>query len=171
MERIGRFEKVPFGKFYESVKDLYNLYKIEQKDVLKLFEDLKLPERATTGSAGYDFYLPFDIFIPAHHTMLFPTGIRVFMEDGWVLQIYTKSSLGMKHGIILTNSVSIIDNDYYYSDNAGQIRASLTNTTDHDVSLKAGQPYMQGVFSKFGITYGDNVTNVRNGGLGSTYKW
>lgn len=60
-------------------------------------------------------------------TIKIPTGIRVQMETGWVLQCYPRSGLGFKYRLQLNNTVGIIDSDYYFSDNEGHIFAKLTN--------------------------------------------
>ena len=66
----------------------------------------------------------------------------------------------------------IIDSDYFYSDNEGHIFAKLTNDTNENkvVELKADTGFMQGIFVEYGITVDDDVTDVRNGGFGSTTK-
>ena len=101
---------------------------------------------------------------------MLPTGIRVEMEPGWVLKCYPRSGLGFKYRLQLNNTVGIIDSDYFYSDNEGHIFARLTNDTNEGktVEIPAGTGFMQGIFSEYGITVDDEVTTVRNGGLGST---
>ena len=72
----------------------------------------------------------------------------------------------------MNNTVGIIDSDYFYSDNEGHIFAKLTNDTNEDRTLEipAGTGFMQGIFVEYGITVDDDVTDIRNGGLGSTTK-
>ncbi len=50
---------------------------------------------------------------------MLPTGIRVRMQNGWVLQCFPRSGLGFKFRLQLNNTVGIIDSDYYGSDNEG----------------------------------------------------
>ena len=54
----------------------------------KIYEDIKLPKRATAGSAGYDFYTPETFSLKSGETIKIPTGICVEMEEGWVLKLY-----------------------------------------------------------------------------------
>ena len=99
-----------------------------------------------------------------------PTGIRAEMNEGWVLAVFPRSSLGFKYRLQLNNTVGIIDSDYFYSDNEGHIFAKLTNDSNEGktVELEAGSGFMQGIFVEYGITMDDDVTTVRNGGFGST---
>ena len=104
--------------------------------------------------------------------MKIPTGIRVEMEQDWVLKCYPSSGLGFKYRLQLNNTVGIIDSDYFYSDNEGHIFAKLTNDSKEGkiVEIAAGTGFMQGIFVEYGITVDDDVTDVRNGGFGSTTK-
>lgn len=164
MKRIAKFEKVSFEEFKKAFDN--------EEIAREVYKDIILPRRATSGSAGYDFYAPFDIKLKPNETIKIPTGIRCKMETGWVLKLYPRSSLGFKYRLQLNNTVGIIDEDYYYSDNEGHIFAKMTNATNEDkiLEVKKGQGFMQGLFIEFGITYDDDVTAKRNGGFGSTNK-
>ena len=131
-----------------------------------------LPRRATAGSAGYDFFIPFDITLSPGQTVKIPTGIRCYIEPEWVLKIYPRSGLGFKFRLQLNNTVGIIDSDYYYSSNEGHIMAKITNDSNEDktVSLKSGDGFCQGIFVEYGITFDDDVSAKRDGGFGSTSK-
>lgn len=170
MRRIAQFHKVSEGQFTEGMKDVFP--QLEEKEIREIYQNLKLPRRATTGSAGYDFYSPVDFDLQPGESLKMPTGIRVQMEEGWVLKVYPRSGLGFKYRLQLNNTVGIIDSDYFYSDNEGHIFAKLTNDTNENkvVELKADTGFMQGIFVEYGITVDDDVTDVRNGGFGSTTK-
>ena len=140
----------------------------EQYNDNATYDNIKLPKRATKGSAGYDFFLPHDITINPGENVKVATGIRCFMDSGYVLQLYPRSGLGFKYGLQLRNTVGIIDSDYYYALNEGHIICSLVNTGDIPIELKAGDAFVQGVFMPYGITFDDEVTRVRTGGFGST---
>jgi dUTP pyrophosphatase len=165
MKKIARFEKVSKEQFSSSWIDTFG----ENENV---YDELKLPKRATKGSAGYDFYSPLDFTLSPGETIKIPTGIRVFIEDGWVLKIYPRSGLGFKYRIQLNNTVGIIDSDYYYSDNEGHMFIKITNDSKEgkSLSLKKGEAFAQGIFVEYGITYDDDVSEIRNGGFGSTTK-
>ena len=145
---------------------------LNQALIKEMYENLKKPARATKGSAGYDFYLPMDIKLNPGETIKIPTGIRVSMLDNYVLKIYPRSGLGFKYRLQLNNTVGIIDSDYYYSDNEGHIFAKITNDSNENksLSLKKGDAFMQGIFVEYGITFDDDVKDIRNGGFGSTSK-
>ena len=131
-----------------------------------------LPKRSTKHSAGYDFFAPAEFILKPGETVKIPTGIRVEMQPEWVLKCYPRSGLGFKYRLQLNNTVGIIDSDYYYSDNEGQIFAKITNDSNEGktVEVEAGDGFMQGIFVQYGITLDDDVTEVRNGGFGSTTK-
>ena len=169
MERIAAFEKVSFEQFE---KDWLKNFP-ETADVRAVYDSIKMPKRATTGSAGYDFYAPADITLEKGKSVLIPTGIRSKIEDGWVLKIYPRSGLGFKHRIQLDNTVGIIDADYYNSTNEGHIMIKLScdaHDEGHTVQLAAGDGFAQGIFLQFGITFDDDADGVRDGGFGSTTK-
>ena len=137
-----------------------------------MYANLQLPKRATKGSAGYDFYAPFDITLNPGETIKIPTGIRASMEDGWVLKLYPRSGLGFKFRLQLNNTVGIIDSDYYHSSNEGHIFAKITNDSNEGriVEIKKNTGFIQGIFLEYGITYDDMVDDIRDGGFGSTTK-
>ena len=101
-------------------------------------------------------------------TIKIPTGIRVRIDEGWVLKIYPRSGLGFKYRVQLNNTVGIIDSDYYYSTNEGHIFIKMTNAGDKTLSLNAGDGFAQGIFIEYGITEDDDVDTIRDGGFGST---
>ncbi len=168
--RIAQFHKVSYGQFKEGYEDGFG--KQEEQEIQKIYDSIELPKRATTGSAGYDFFTPVEITLNPGDTVKIPTGIRVEMEPDWVLKCYPRSGLGFKYRLQLNNTVGIIDSDYFYSDNEGHIFAKITNDSREGktVSLKAGEGFMQGIFVEYGITVDDCVTAARNGGFGSTTK-
>ena len=170
MNRIAKFEKVSKEQFFEGWKDTFGT--ADEKEMEAIYASLKLPRRATAGSAGYDFFAPAKITLKPGETVKIPTGVRVWMEQDWVLKCYPRSGLGFKYRLQLNNTVGIIDSDYYYSDNEGHIFAKITNDSNEGktVEVEAGDGFMQGIFVQYGITLDDDVTDVRNGGFGSTTK-
>lgn len=170
MKRIGKFHKVSFEQFAGDWADTFG--EASEKEIREIYDFISLPKRATSGSAGYDFYTPVKITLKPGETIKLPTGIRAEMENGWVLKCYPRSGLGFKYRLQLNNTVGIIDSDYFYSDNEGHIFAKLTNDTNEGktVELSEGTGFMQGIFIEYGITVDDDVTEIRNGGLGSTTK-
>ena len=173
MDRIAEFRTVSFDIFKAAAQEEWGL---TDEAANETYNSLKLPKRATAGSAGYDFYTPFDITLEPGETVKIPTGIRAKMENGWVLMIFPRSGLGFKYRLMLDNTVGVIDSDYYYSDNEGHIMIKLTNCSGvgksaqsgKTLTLKAGQGFAQGVFLPFGITTDDDTDTARNGGFGST---
>lgn len=123
------------------------------------------PQRSTEGSAGYDFRLPRDITLFPNDVVMMDSGVRAYMRRREVLLLHIRSSLG-KIGVNLTNCTGVIDSDYF---NTGQsIKVMLANRGEKVVKLKAGDKYMQGIFSEYLITDDDRASNQRKGGVGST---
>ena len=168
MRRIAKFEKVSEERFLQDLTDTFPEYTAEQ--AREIYGGLRLPRRATTGSAGYDFYMPVPCTLRPGETVKIPTGIRVRMEEDWVLSLYPRSGLGFKYRLQLHNTVGIIASDYHYSDNEGHIFARITNDSNEEktLSLNAGDGFMQGIFLPYGITEDDDADGTRNGGFGST---
>ena len=167
MKRIAKFEKVSFEQFQSGFDNLFSV-----EELREIYEELPLPKRATKGSAGYDFFAPFDITLAPGQTIKIPTGIRAKMEDNWVLKLYPRSGLGFKFRLQLNNTVGIIDSDYYHSSNEGHIFAKITNDTNENrtIEIKSGVGFMQGIFVEYAITFDDDTDSIRNGGFGSTTK-
>ena len=170
MTGIAKFEKVSIEQFTEGWNNCFGSTDIDK--ITKTYESIKLPKRATAGSAGYDFYSTLDFELKPNETIMIPTGIRTKIDNSWVLCLYPRSGLGFKFRLQLNNTVGIIDSDYYNSDNEGHIFIKITNDTNtgKTVSLKQGDAFAQGIFVQYGITVDDDATGVRNGGFGSTGK-
>lgn len=168
MHRIAKFHKVSAEQFMEAMGKTLPDYAEEDRNAS--YEAVRLPVRATSGSAGYDFCLPFDITLQPGEEILIPTGIRAQMEKDWVLTLYPRSGLGFKYRLQLNNTVGVIDSDYFYSDNEGHIMCRMINDSRSGriVDLKRGEAFMQGIFLQYGITMDDEAAGIRNGGFGST---
>ena len=179
MKYIAKFEKVSFEQFKKDYIDTF--LKTEEgfepsedekliAEIQKVYDTITIPQRATKGSAGYDFVTPISFSLKPNETIKIPTGIRAKIDESWVLKCYPRSGLGFKYRLQLDNTVGIIDSDYYYSDNEGHIFAKITNDTNESktININAGDRFMQGVFVEYGITVDDDVENIRNGGFGST---
>ncbi len=167
MKRIAKFERVSFGEYKKVLTECFPEWEAQAE---QRYENIRLPKRATVGSAGYDFTTTVPISLKPGEEIKIPTGIRVKMEDGWVLMLYPRSGLGYKYRLQLNNTVGVIDSDYYGSDNEGHIQIKLTNDskTGKVLELKAGDAFAQGIFTEFGITEDDDTVALRNGGFGST---
>ncbi len=146
-------------------------------EVVKGYEDknINLPVRKTKFAAGYDIEAAEDIVIPSFKKgmapTLIPTGIKAYMEDDEVLYLYNRSSNPKKKGLILANSVGVIDKDYYGNpDNDGHIMFAFFNIKEEDITIKKGEAIGQGVFAKYLITDDDVAGGERTGGFGSTDK-
>ena len=173
---IAKFEKVSFEQWKNDFLsgDFKETYaRFPESELKKMYDAIKLPERSTSGSAGYDFHMPMPMIdIPVNSCATIPTGIRCKMDNGWVLKIYPRSGHGFKYGVHLANTVGIIDADYYGADNEGHIHVKLVNDglLKKKIELFQGDAFCQGVFEPFGITVDDKASAKRTGGFGSTDK-
>ena len=157
MIKVAKFEKVSLQEYLKSgTKEEY--------------DDILLPKRATTGSAGYDFFSPKQFSLAPNETIKIATGIRCKIDEGFVLSVYPRSSLGFKYRLMLNNTVGIIDSDYYFADNEGHIFIKMTNCGDAPLTIEKGKAFAQGIFTAYGITYDDDASQQRTGGMGSTDK-
>lgn len=168
MKKVAQFEKVSFEQFKKDWLAEFPAI----CDIEALYESIKLPRRATIGSAGYDFFVPEAFTLSPGSTIKIPTGIRVRIDEGWVLKIYPRSGLGFKFRLQLNNTVGIIDSDYYNSSNEGHIMIRITNDSNEEktLELRKGDGFCQGIFVEYGITYDDDADGTRDGGFGSTSK-
>lgn len=151
--------------------------KIRGFEVAKGFEnmDIHLPIRKTKCSAGYDIEAAEDTIIPAFKTGMKPTlvktGLKAYMMEDEMLCLYNRSSNPGKKGLILANSVGIVDSDYYGNpDNDGHIMFAFINVKGEDVEIKKGDAIGQAIFEKFLIADDDKAEGQRMGGFGSTSK-
>lgn len=130
--------------------------------------DVILPQRATSFSAGYDFFCPVNTVLPPHKTVFVTTNVKAFMQHDEVLKIYARSSLATKRNIIIRNAVAIVDADYYGNQlNDGNIVIPLYNDGCADFLIKKYERFAQGIFEKF-LTADDVVVAERKGGFGSS---
>ena len=134
--------------------------------------EIQLPKRGSKGSAGYDICTPVDIVIPPYGISdAIQTDIKAYMPDDEVLLIVPRSSIGFKKGLMLINTVAVIDSDFYESpESDGNIGFKLKNLTDKEVVIKAGERIMQGIFKKYLVIDDDDTDTERVGGIGSTGK-
>lgn len=168
MKKVAQFFKVSPRLFLDAMREMFPQY--SEEEIRDMYENLKLPNRATMGSAGYDFHAPFAFSLAPGEVLTIPTGVRVKMDESWVLELYPRSGLGFKYRLQMNNTVGIIDSDYYYSDNEGHIFVKLKNDSHENKTLEVAQGagFVQGIFLEYGITVDDDAQGVRNGGFGST---
>lgn len=134
------------------------------------YNQIVLPHRATTGSAGYDFVTPVSVSLAPGESCRIPTGIRARIDPGWVLLIFPRSGLGFKYRLQLDNTVGVIDSDYFNAANEGHIMVKITNDSREGktLSLNAGERFCQGIFLPHGLAREEEVSAKRTGGFGST---
>ena len=141
-----------------------NLKKYRGFEILDEYKDkkIKLPERKTIQSAGYDFESAENVLLTSQKIVLVPTGLKAFMLPDEVLLIHIRSSLSLKK-IILANGVGVIDADYN-----DHIILPMLNLSEENFQIDKGMRIAQGIFQKFLIAADDEVSTIRRGGFGST---
>ncbi|MBF0699753.1 dUTP diphosphatase [Streptococcus danieliae] len=128
-----------------------------------------LPKRETAHAAGYDLKVAEAMVIGPGEIRLVPTGVKAYMQANEVLYLYDRSSNPRKKGLVLINSVGVIDGDYYGNEaNEGHIFAQMQNITDQPVALEVGERIVQAVFAPFLLADNDQAGGQRQGGFGST---
>ncbi len=156
---MRKFFKISFDEFKKQVSD--------DKD---LYNSIILPKRSTKLSAAYDIRSVDNLTINPGESKILNTGLKVCMNDDEVLYIFSRSSLGYKHDVFLTNCVGVIDADYYNNkDNEGHFKVKLTNNGKEDFVINVNDRVAQGVFMKYlTVDDEDEIINERIGGIGST---
>ena len=149
--------------------------KIRGFEIAKGFENcnINLTVRKTKHSAGYDIEAAEDVIIPSFKKGMNPTlvktGLKAYMPEDEMLLLYNRSSNPKKKGLIMANSVGVIDKDYYGNpDNDGHFMFAFYNIKEEDVVIKKGEAIGQAIFQKFYITDDDKAEGERMGGFGST---
>lgn len=160
------FKKVSYETFYKAMKELTGA---NDDFIEDCYNRLKLPKRATIGSAGYDFFSPFSFDLEPGQTITIPTGIKIQMPKTVFALGVPRSSYGFKYKMSLDNTVMIGDSDFYNNPkNEGHYMAKVTNHGDKTMEVNIGDAYMQCIFLPYLITDDDDTVDVRVGGIGST---
>lgn len=169
MRKVAKFEKISWGQFQKDYVDTFGEGKtINMDDIRKIYDDIKLPCRKTRFSAGHDISIPFDITLPPKERLMIPTGIRCQIETDYVMLIMPRSSLGIKKGLRISNTVPVIDSDYYNANNEGHIFVSVINDGREAIKFKAGDHIIQALFVPYGVADEEDIVINRIGGIGST---
>ena len=158
---MRKFERISFEQFKKDICDDKELY-----------EKIELPKRSTNHSAGYDIKSIVNETIKPGESKIIKTGLKVAMNPDEVFYIIDRSSLGFKYDITLSNSVGVIDSDYYNNeDNEGHFSVKLINHGDKEFKINIGDRIAQGIFMKY-LTVDDEekIDKKRKGGIGSTNK-
>ena len=145
------FEKISFKQF---VKDI--------KNDIQLYNEIKIPQRDSDYTAGYDIYLLEDIKLEKNEIKKIPTGLKCYFGKDEVLLLVVRSSMGFKYNIRLCNQVGVIDADYYNNeDNEGHIWLMVQNEGDKSVEFKKGEAIAQGIFMKYLTTNSDETLKLK----------
>ena len=144
-------------------------------EIAKGFEDkdIHIPVRKTKYAAGYDIEAAEDTVVPAfkqgQKPTLVKTGLKAYCQPDEFYMLCNRSSNPGKRGLVMANSVGIIDHDYYENeDNDGHFMFAFYNIKDEDIEVKKGDAIGQAIFMKYLTTDNDLADGVRKGGFGST---
>lgn len=178
-----RFEKISYEQWEQDyiniyLKDLnYYDFKNNKQDYYELdslikesYNNIKLPQRSTKHSAGYDFYTPFCIELSKGQSCRILTGIKWCGDyNNEVLILAPRSGLGTKYKMRLLNTIGVVDEDYQNATNEGHIQAFIE--VGEDLSLEANIKFMQGITLHYIVAdNAENELSERTGGFGSTDK-
>lgn len=165
---IGKFEKVSALQFLTAAADCLHEGAEKKDEYMAAYDRIILPTRSTSGSAGYDIRSPFAFTLLPGDTIKIPSGVRVYIDNGWWLGCLPRSSIGFKYRVMLDNTMGVIDSDYYNAENEGHIFIKITNHGDRKLVVQEGDRLIQAIFIPYGITYDDSQKAARTGGMGST---
>lgn len=144
------FEKISYEQFSKDIRPDRELY-----------DSYLMPERGSSKTAGYDFFLIDDIEIAPNEIIKVPTGIKSYYGDDEMLLLIVRSGTGFKYNIRLCNQVGVIDADYYNNpNNEGHMWFKIQNEGSQTVSFKRGDALIQGIFVKYLTTDSDNNRNA-----------
>ena len=136
---------------------------------IKVTGETTLPTRGSKESAGYDFYSKEEVVIKPGKQYVFWTDVKAYMMNGEVLEMYVRSSIGIKKGLVLSNGTGIIDCDYFSNEsNDGNIGLCLRNESDQPQTIEVGERIAQGIFKQFLVADNISSSTERTGGIGST---
>ena len=162
------FEKISFEQWYSDI----SLINVDSLVVRKWYANIELPKQGTQHSMGIDFCLPYAVNISPHNKIKIPTGIRWVCDapndKHYCMLIVPRSSIGIKYGLQLQNTIGVIDSDYYLADNEGHIQLFFVNTSDETISLPQHKAIAQGLIIPYSAPDGTESDNKRHGGFGST---
>ena len=151
----------------------YTQFKNDNIDTMCGYEQIKLPQRATKSSAGYDIYSVKSFELKPRQSILLPTGIKAELDSDKVLIIVPRSGQGFKYKVQLWNTAGVIDADYYNNEkNEGHIWVKLYNDSPdgNTLEVKQGDAICQSIIMQYFTTEDDTSNNIREGGFGSTSK-
>ena len=167
------FEKVSREQWEKTIDDIVTTDSKDSKILARItetrnnlygaYDSIKLPERATTGSVGYDFFSPFDLTLLPGVDVLIPTGIRVFISpeaELW-LMMAPKSGLGTRYKTRLNNTIGVIDSDYYGADNEGRIMITMSNGLDFEGCPMKQVPDIKSGNKKVVLDFDSPLTQAR----------
>lgn len=163
-----KFEKVSFEQWVNDV----SLIGVPKMQLRMWYDQIQLPKQGSCNSMGIDFSLPYNIKILPHNTIVIPTGIRWVCEEHeqnkYGLLVVPRSSIGVKFGLRLMNTIGVIDSDYFKAENEGHIMLIFKNTTDNEVSFEKGKAIAQGIITTYYIPDDARSDKQRTGGIGSS---
>ncbi len=137
--------------------------------IKKLSDDAVIPERGSSGAAGYDLFNAGDAYdLKPGERKLFPTDISMKIPDGYYGRIAPRSGLAYKKGLM--TMAGVIDSDYL-----GNIGVILYNSSDAVSSISTGDRIAQIIIEKFHeieFEQVEEITATERGaaGWGSTGK-
>ncbi|MBI4049784.1 MAG: dUTP diphosphatase [Candidatus Doudnabacteria bacterium] len=137
--------------------------------IKRLDPSIELPNYQTEESAAFDLASNEDAVIGPHEIKLLGTGLIIEAPHDHFLMIAPRSSLPLKKGLSVPQSIGIVDRDY--SGPQDEVKLQLFNFTDKPVHVKKGERLCQGIFLKRNQVEWDEVDEIRTesrGGFGST---
>lgn len=138
--------------------------------VKQLDERAQMPVYKTTGAACMDLSAVLDrpTIIRPGELLVIRTGLAFAVPEGYVMQVFVRSSVGFKHGVCLANGTGIIDSDY-----RGEVMVALINKGQHVMPINPGDRIAQAMLVAIPAVvpiWSDDLSHTERGagGIGST---
>ena len=137
--------------------------------IRRLNPSVPLPVYGSAGAAGFDMAAAEDVEIPPGAIRLVGTGLVIAVPNGHFLAIIARSSTPLKRGLIVANSVGVIDPDYQGA--TDEVKIQLLNVSKEPVLVKRGDRLAQGIVLPAPRVEWEEVSEAAapsRGGFGST---
>lgn len=137
--------------------------------IKRIDKELPLPQYQTAGAVAFDLYAREDTKIEPGETVAVPANVIVCVPKGYFFMVAARSSLAKKKGLMLSNSVGVIDQDYCGPDD--EVNLLLYNFKNEPCHINRGERLAQGIFVKIDKADWEEMEETEQptrGGIGST---
>jgi len=129
------------GVNMDDIENEFNNYSPKlELGYTKLHEDAVEPKYNYESDSGFDLHSTERIVVPSFGRVLVPTGISLDINDGFEVQVRSKSGLALNQGLMCLNSPGTVDNGY-----TGEVKVIIFNTNKDPFTITKGMKVAQAV--------------------------